>query len=82
MVTSQAGIQRFMTMYRFVAIVLMLGTMAIKIFHELDVIPARIDKVGWFNFAQFAAIFGPAFQALANQVCLTRSLFDTSFVCS
>lgn len=58
-----------MTVYRFVAIVLMIGTMAIKLAHEWDVVPARISKVGWFNFAQFAAIFGPSFQALANQVC-------------
>jgi hypothetical protein len=64
----QAGMQRFMTMYRFAAIVLMIGTMAIKLAHEWHLVPGRIDKVGWFNFAQFAAIFGPSFQALANQV--------------
>lgn len=62
--------QRFMTMYRGLAIVIMILTLVFKVHMEWDQVPHRMEKIGWFNFAQFAAIFGPAFQALANQVFL------------
>lgn len=65
----QAGMQRFMAMYRMVAFVVMVLTLLFKVYHEWHLVPARMEKIGWFNFTQFAAIFGQSFQALANQVC-------------
>lgn len=65
----QAGMQRFMAMYRMVAFVVMVLTLLFKVYHEWDLVPGRMEKIGWFNFTQFAAIFGQSFQALANQVC-------------
>ena len=45
-------------------------TLTFKVYMEWGVVPQRVEKIGWWNMAQFAAIFGPSFQALANQVCV------------
>ncbi|KAF0720261.1 Aste57867_448 [Aphanomyces stellatus] len=67
---DQAGIQKFLSVYRIVAFFLMLITLCIKLAHDgSDVIATRVaSREHWaFNWHNFSAGFGPTLLALNCQ---------------
>ncbi|ETV92630.1 hypothetical protein H310_13081 [Aphanomyces invadans] len=67
---DQATIQKFLSVYRIVALFLMLVTLLIKLSHEgIDVISARLAaRDAWaFNWRNFSVGFGPTLLALNCQ---------------
>ncbi|TMW62153.1 hypothetical protein Poli38472_009646 [Pythium oligandrum] len=67
-ISEQASIQKFLSIYRVVALVLMLVTMIIKIAVDgFDVLEARYNHVGAFNWSNFGKGFGPTLLALNCQ---------------
>jgi amino acid permease len=72
---EQASIQKFLSAYRILALVLMLGTMIIKMTSDgRAVITGRYSKIGSFNWSNFGKGFGPTILALNCQYNMPDAL--------
>jgi len=64
-ISEQAAVQRYMTIYRIVAMSIMLSTLAAKIYIDgYDQVSARASNIGSWNFSEFSKGFGPSMLAL------------------
>lgn len=74
-ISEQASIQKFLSAYRVVALLLMVITMLIKIGVDgTDALQARYTRIGAFNWGNFGKGFGPALLALTCQYNMPDAL--------
>ncbi|OQS04646.1 hypothetical protein THRCLA_03142 [Thraustotheca clavata] len=74
---DQAGIQKFLAVYRIVALMVMLTTLAVKLgIDGMDSVTARLQaRQNWsFNWHNFSAGFGPTLLALNCQYNMPNAL--------
>lgn len=74
-ISDQASIQKFLSVYRIVALLLMLVTMLVKITVDGgDALAARYTRIGAFNWSNFGKGFGPTLLALNCQYNMPDAL--------
>lgn len=74
-ISEQASIQKFLSVYRIAALLLMLVTMLIKIGVDGgDALSARYTRIGAFNWGNFGKGFGPTLLALNCQYNMPDAL--------
>lgn len=74
-ISDQASIQKFLSVYRIAALLLMLVTMLIKIGVDgTDALAARYTAIGAFNWSNFGKGFGPTLLALNCQYNMPDAL--------
>eukprot|EP00808_Paulinella_micropora_P019797 g14034.t1 len=72
---DQTRIQNFLTIYRIVALIIMITTLLIKVTADgHDVVSARMRNIGLFNWSKFAKGFGPTLLAITCQYNMPDAL--------
>ncbi|KAL4146885.1 hypothetical protein PRNP1_010641 [Phytophthora ramorum] len=74
-ISDQALVQKFLSVYRIVAFVLMLVTMLVKVASDgHDIVASRYDAIGLVNWGNFGKGFGPTLLALNCQYNMPDAL--------